>query len=185
MSEENLLHLCQCFSCLLCSSFALCFSLGSIKSGIPMNGILQNLVSYWKLKYNEIYVHIYVYMHTSTHMSMLSLLLLLLVQILSTVLIFDTSMAVLWATVHRMEFLSRDNSVGVCKCAPGMWRRLKIEPCPTHSLTARWCGSTRPSCPFVLRKGQLVHNELVQQAYSFFPAAVNMSPYCNCNKVIP
>ena len=93
-------------------------------------------------------------------------------------------MAVLWAMDHHMEFLSRDinNSVGVWKCAHGCCEDWKLSPVWTHSLTARWCSSSRPSCPFVLRKGQLVHNELVQQAYSFFPAAVIMSLYCNSNK---
>lgn len=88
-----------------------------------MNDILQNWISYWKIKYNEISVHPQKHTHTHTHV-----LLLLLAQFLSTVLISDTSIVVSWAPFHYMWFLSRENSMGVWKCAPGMWRRQQIEP---------------------------------------------------------
>lgn len=97
----------------------------SVQGGISRNGMLQNRVLYRKLKFNEIQIYPQIHTHICTYTHIL--LLLLLAQFLSTVPIPDTSMAVSWASFHCMWFLSRDNSVGVWNCAPGMWRRLQIE----------------------------------------------------------
>lgn len=94
----------------------------------------------------NMYVHIY------THILLLSLL---LAQFPSTVPISDTPLAVSWALFHLMGFLSRDNSVGVWKCVPGM----QIEPhmnIQSNSKVIQQQASSLPICTYMQRGSWLI-----------------------------